>query len=1319
MKCPNPPAPRRIPPWLRLLLYAGTAAALGLFTGCSSQSEPGKTYAGEVTSEKQLIGGPNALGEVGDYLIENGKVRFIVQDKGYNEGNGLFGGSLMDADLRRPNATSDALGGNGKDTFGELFPAFFLEAIDPDTVRVVNKGGTDEPAIVEVAGTGGEFVTMLRYINQIMVNSYSPKEIGQLLGEAAQGPVSPPTSEGPPLARFKTRYILEPGARHLRIESTVENASLRELTFPNETVLNLLSDFLDLDLGNFTVPTGHVIGFTDDNDLFMPEIGYDLRWGLEEAYEQGASLPAFPGHIGQFLASSSDSDVSYGFATARSESSNFVYNKDQATNEQGEPYYGGNAKPTDMLMMFYAAGFTGVLTDEIPGTLAPSFCKEDEPAEPTCSDQFGPCDDSDTACQQRIQRCIDQYDSCLDSRDSNPSSFTYTNYFIVGDGTVSDVVDELYSIRGADTRKIAGRIRDAQTGEPVEQNVSLLIYKPRSGSGSLANRCSPAGSGDSRTEPTIFSQTTPETDGYVEFNLPDGEYCYRTHGNNRPLSDYHPLDVSSSNTSISPVADPRARVHLQITDANGQRIPAKLTVVGRHEYRPGQPKRDFLYDLDAGEPWRTTDMVPDQPDDPATRRYIEHVAYSGADGELKTRLRPGDDYTLYISRGPEYDLTTIPDDPTGTLSIEAGEVLRRNVTVERAISTDGYVSGDFHLHAAGSPDSGLNYLDRVTSIAAEDVEVVASSDHNYVSKYAPYIDRLHLDPFLHSMVGVELTTFEFGHFNAFPLEYDVGQVDRGSVPWQRLPPQRIFDALRQQGKFGPDDTIIQINHPRDSILGYFSQYDVDGFDASQSPAYKTAQGTQNRLIAGVTSSSGGSYLRDCRSDDVDCCPDGTNCDEPDFETTYSWDFDALEVFNGKRLDQLRHYRIPYAEGEWPDDVIDPALQMACDAESSCDQPSDLIRSRCCAAGYASPTDSDCPDASDPRDACPVPDIEQSLLSDRFPEDAILCDGDEIAYPGTLDDWYNMLNYTRPYIENTPGAPQSSGDIYQKITATGNSDSHHAHKPHLREPGHPRNYLRIGKDRPEAVTDRDVVDALKHHRNVVTNGPFALLEAESNADTAKIGDELQVDGDSVQLKILVRAADWVGADQFRVIANGEPLNVQNADPNGWLPIDFDEDSNEFVTTLDVPIDRDTWFVLEVRGDNSLFPVYPPIEIPQFPFDEVVGQIAGSFGFGGDIEGLAPRETRQMTPFAFTNPIWAVQSGDDFTPPSPDTGTCSDGAFDPNALTTDDGLRDNLERVKSRLDAVDVPLELPSKDDAPLSRPQGATRDVRTLFRAWGH
>jgi len=50
----------------------------------------------------------------------------------------------------------------------------------------------------------------------------------------------------------------------------------------------------------------------------------------------------------------------------------------------------------------------------------------------------------------------------------------------------------------------------------------------------------------------------------------------------------------------------------------------------------------------------------------------------------------------------------------------------------------------------------------------------------------------------------------------------------GSVPWFRRKPQAVFDDLRAHGKYGPDDTIVQVNHPRDAIQGYFNAYGMTG-----------------------------------------------------------------------------------------------------------------------------------------------------------------------------------------------------------------------------------------------------------------------------------------------------------------------------------------------------------------------------------------------------------------------------------------------------------------------------------------------------------
>src|SRR5690606_8273933 len=119
------------------------------------------------------------------------RVRVLVQDKTFNRGAGVFGGSLIDADVARSTNEGSVLGGSGNDSFGEMFPAFFLEMIEPEQIAVINDGSDGEAAIVEVRGRGGEFITMLRYLNQLLVGSY--KEPGTVLQEVIQK--RPPDSD--------------------------------------------------------------------------------------------------------------------------------------------------------------------------------------------------------------------------------------------------------------------------------------------------------------------------------------------------------------------------------------------------------------------------------------------------------------------------------------------------------------------------------------------------------------------------------------------------------------------------------------------------------------------------------------------------------------------------------------------------------------------------------------------------------------------------------------------------------------------------------------------------------------------------------------------------------------------------------------------------------------------------------------------------------------------------------------------------------------------------------------------------------------------
>lgn len=1286
---------------LALCLLGATLAAAPLQQSCDEAERQQVARAQRITSNTQLIGGASARGEVGDWLLENDHVRVIVQDTTYNRGSGLFGGSLIDADIVRLGEERDLLAGNGRDSFGELFPAYFLEVMDPEEIEIINDGTNGEAAVIEVRGRGGEFVTMARLLNQVMVNSYAAREN---ITRALQG--KPPRLDQEPQVQFTVRYILEPDARHVRVESAIRNVSLKKLEFPNSSIVSLLTTALGVDLGEFSVPAGHVLGFGKLNSPFLPGIGYDLQFGLQDAYGDGVDLPALPGHRTPIVASSSLEGISYGFviehgerggesAEAIAAREHFVYAKDQELNAEGEPFYGGDANPDDMLFLFYASGFGGVFTHQLPAALAPSFCAEDVSAEQACEAYVGACEGDD--CQARVDACVTAHPKCVEQRDEGlPSEFVYTSYLLIGDGDVSSLWDEAYRIRGEEVSRVRGRVIDGYNGQPAGQRESFLIYKARTDTSDASAQCA---EGEEHA-PIIWSQAFSQRGGFFELTLPPGVYCYRTRAPGRELGPYVRFEVEEGkDLYIEPVMRPAGRIEALALDEAGNPLPARVTVVGTHPYVEGvETPREFLFDLRAGERWRTTDMVPDDPDDPETRRYIERIVYTGANGQSNFRVRPnpadaeGDEarYLVYFSRGPEYEVDV------REVTVKPNETVRVTGKLVRSVDTTGYLSGDFHLHARGSIDSGLDYNRRVISLAGEGLEIAVSSDHNYISDFRPYILGNDLVEFMNSSIGLELTTFEAGHFNAFPLEYDVELANRGSFEWQNQAPGLIFEELRQRGTLPPDETIVQVNHPRDTILGYFSQHNVNALDATVELPFQAEDAS---IIDAVAAPNGAAFYQE-KEGDV-------------YESTFSWNFDAIEIFNGKRFELLRHFRasketlLPvYTEFYTTSRLDEQGLEPA-DCE---DARAQLAGDEC--AG--DPTADGCSDAQATADACTAAEAEGEISAENHlamlgDGEVIVCDDNEVAFPGHLDDWYNMLNNDRPYalrdyerdaIQDEERLAQYEA-LYKKYTATGNSDSH---KAEFDDPGYPRNYFWAGHDDPAQFTDEQLSRAVKEHNIVVTNGPFVLIEV----DGQPMGSEVEISDGQVEVLITIRSATWADVDRFRLIANGEVVATG----------DVELTDNEWQGKVTVDIDRDTWFVVEVEGDESMFPVLAPNEIPPFDLEQAIGSLAGPFGFGGGPEGLEPHLTFQVKPFAFTNPIWVVADGDGkFDPPNTPQTVCQSGVIPTNeAGVLAPGAARKLG--SRRLDAINAPF--PVKHEEPVtSRLKGEVRDVRLIFEAWGH
>jgi hypothetical protein len=192
-----------------------------------------------------------------------------------------------------------------------------------------------------------------------------------------------------------------------------------------------------------------------------------------------------------------------------------------------------------------------------------------------------------------------------------------------------------------------------------------------------------------------------------------------------------------------------------------------------------------------------------------------------ADGAVSVTLLPGS-YRLTASRGPEYALAQ------ADVTVDAGARKAVTLSVPRVVDTGGYLGCDFHQHTMLGTDAPTSPRDRVVSNVAEGVDVAVATEHNVVADLSPLVKELHLDGELVALSGDELTTdasrHPWGHVNVWPLARDANR-SRGGAPVVRdRPPKDVFDELRRGA---PTDVIVQINHPRSGMTGYFDQLSFD------------------------------------------------------------------------------------------------------------------------------------------------------------------------------------------------------------------------------------------------------------------------------------------------------------------------------------------------------------------------------------------------------------------------------------------------------------------------------------------------------------
>jgi hypothetical protein len=239
---------------------------------------------------------------------------------------------------------------------------------------------------------------------------------------------------------------------------------------------------------------------------------------------------------------------------------------------------------------------------------------------------------------------------------------------------------------------------------------------------------------------------------------------------------------------------PEGPLRYEVRDAeSGNLMPCKLTLRGVQ----GTP-----------DPRLTRNDIGRQEGD-AIVAYDRVMSLSGT-GSVRL---PTGTYDVYASRGPEWDLSIARQ----VRITEAGAMVRARL--RHVVDTRGWLSADFHVHAAPSSDSHVPMQDRVYEFISDGVEMIVSTDHNVVSDYAPTIHELHAEKYLTSAAGDEMTTGGWGHFGAFPLPRDLEAAGHGAILVRGRSAKDFFQDVRKSAP----DAIIDVHHPRiDSEIGYFT-----------------------------------------------------------------------------------------------------------------------------------------------------------------------------------------------------------------------------------------------------------------------------------------------------------------------------------------------------------------------------------------------------------------------------------------------------------------------------------------------------------------
>ncbi|MBI4126995.1 MAG: carboxypeptidase regulatory-like domain-containing protein [Deltaproteobacteria bacterium] len=680
-----------------------------------------------IQDDSQLIGGPLAIGRVGDVLLENDQIRVIIQKPGKNAGLGSFGGTIIDADLKRASG--------GHDEFGEIFPLINLEwTVNYHNLEVIRDGSDGGAKIVRARG----LIDVYDYLDIDFIADAAEGLVGQHLSysnrfDDRRDPFDIYDDLRGLNPEVVTDYILEPGSRAVKMETTFRNVGDQEVRFP----------------------TGMFVNGSGELSLLIPGLGFSPELASQVANPISALV--YAGYDGV--------PVSYGF---------FYDPREFPDVETGELY--------DTTSLTYS-GLTGILFGE-------TFLKLLQLGSNTPPEIH-------FSVPPQGERKI-------------------TTYFVVGDGSAGSVFDEGFTVLGISNGVIAGNVLD-DNDQPISG--ATVAVKNKGGSTVVTYRTD--GDGRFTGKLSTGSDAIAQLFGKGTYDVVVDKSGYHENGTSSSGT-CTPNEITLNGTTAQVVCRIGQRgtitlLHPVLDASTGRAIPARLTIVGEDPSPNQMGQAGTFYDTDLLRlPFGIVDM--------------KYIAVNGTFGFSRMNtfaLEPGI-YRFVFSHGSEYGTDE------RVVQLEAGQTVTIDgVTIPRLIETPGFISADFHLHAIHSPDSSVSEEGRALSAVAEGLDILQSSDHDYLADYTHavhFLERAGLIPpgSIATSIGNEITPNHMGHIHAFPLEHDAEDVAGGALDWSASPLDEVSTApdyamglneIIDAARADPGEEVIQLNHIADSPTG--------------------------------------------------------------------------------------------------------------------------------------------------------------------------------------------------------------------------------------------------------------------------------------------------------------------------------------------------------------------------------------------------------------------------------------------------------------------------------------------------------------------